>query len=81
MADQLELEFTIEPFVPAQPGPHVTAAIDAARALGLEVTVGPFGTTAAGVHDAVLTAADRIIREALDHGASRVSLQIVRNPS
>ena len=38
------VEFTIEPFVEGQPGPHVTAAIDAATGLGHEVDVGPFGS-------------------------------------
>ena len=78
MSEQLEIEFTIEPFVPATPGRHVTAAIDAARESGLEVEVGPFGTRAIGAPDAVLDSADRIIRQALTHGATRVSLQIVR---
>jgi hypothetical protein len=36
----LDLEFTVEPFLPAQPGPHVTAPIDAATASGPDVTVG-----------------------------------------
>jgi uncharacterized protein YqgV (UPF0045/DUF77 family) len=74
----LELEFTIEPFVPARPGPHVTAAVDAARSLGLTVTMGPFGTTVRGPSESVLTGADRIVRAALAHGASRVSLQFLR---
>ena len=39
------VEFTIEPFVEGQPGPHVTAAIDAARQLGFQVDVGPFGSS------------------------------------
>jgi uncharacterized protein YqgV (UPF0045/DUF77 family) len=78
MSEQLEIEFTIEPFIPARPGRHVTAAIDAARELGLEVTIGPFGTRASGAAADVLTGADRIIRQALTNGATRVSLQIVR---
>ena len=78
MSDQLEIEFTIEPFVPAQPGRHVTAGIDAARQAGLEVTIGPFGTRATGPTDDVLNGADRIIRQALTNGATRVSLQVSR---
>lgn len=78
MPDQLELEFTIEPFVPASPGPHVTAAVEAATGLGLTVTMGPFGTTVTGASEDILNGADQIIRQALHHGASRVSLQIVR---
>jgi uncharacterized protein YqgV (UPF0045/DUF77 family) len=79
MDDHLELEFTIEPFVPARPGPHVTAAVDAARELGLEVSMGPFGSRIAGPADRVLAGADRILREALAHGATRVSLQVARS--
>ena len=39
------LEFTVEPFVEGAPGPHVTAAVAAADALGATVEFGPFGTT------------------------------------
>lgn len=78
MSDQLELEFTIEPFVPARPGPHVVAAVEAARALGLAVTMGPFGTRVVGDSADILAGADRIIRAALTNGASRVSMQISR---
>jgi uncharacterized protein YqgV (UPF0045/DUF77 family) len=78
---RLELEFTVEPFVPARPGPHVTAAIEAAEGLGLEVDVGPFGTTVRGPAAAVLDGAGRIVREAMRHGATRVSLQVVRPDS
>ena len=38
------IEFTVEPFVEGQPGPHVTSAVSAARALGVEVEFGPFGS-------------------------------------
>ena len=36
-------EFTIEPFVEGDPGPHVSAAVAVAEAAGLAVDVGPFG--------------------------------------
>ena len=74
----LRLEYTVEPFVEGAPGPHVKAALDAAGAAGLDVEFGPFGTTVAGADSAVLSAADRIVRAAIDAGASRVSLQVVR---
>ena len=41
----LTVEFTVEPFVAGEPGPHVQAAIEAARRSGLAVDVGPFGTS------------------------------------
>lgn len=74
----LRLEYTVEPFVEGAPGPHVTAALDAASATGLDVEFGPFGTTVAGADADVLSAADRIVRAAIGAGASRVSLQVVR---
>jgi hypothetical protein len=73
-----ELEFTIEPFVEGEPGPHVTAAVEAAAATGAAVEFGPFGTTCR-VDDVVmpeLVAA--ITRAAFAHGATHVSLHVAR---
>ncbi|MFP5487004.1 MAG: hypothetical protein ACLGHQ_01680 [Acidimicrobiia bacterium] len=70
------VEFTIEPFVEGQPGPHVTAAIDAAAALGLEVEVGPFGSgcvvPAARTADVVAA----VVRAAIEHGADHVNIDV-----
>lgn len=74
----LEVEFTIEPFVAGEPGPHVRAAIEAAEQAGVAVDVGPFGTTVSGDDDAVLGAVDRLLRAATAAGATRISLQVVR---
>lgn len=74
----LTVEFTIEPFVEGEPGPHVRAAVEAAEAAGVTVDFGPFGTTVEGEDDAVLGAVDRLLRAATAAGATRVSLQIVR---
>lgn len=74
----LRLEYTVEPFVEGAPGPHVKAALDAADDDGVEVEFGPFGTTVSGSDAAVLAATARILRAALDAGATRVSLQVVR---
>jgi uncharacterized protein YqgV (UPF0045/DUF77 family) len=74
----LVVEFTIEPFVEGQPGPHVRAAVDAAGASGLGVDFGPFGTTVSGGDGAVLDAVDGILRAAVAAGATRVSLQVIR---
>jgi uncharacterized protein YqgV (UPF0045/DUF77 family) len=38
--------------------------------------VGPFGNTAEGGSDAVITAVDAVLRRALEAGATRVSLQV-----
>ena len=69
-------EFTIEPFADGAPGPHVRAAIEVAEATGLVVDVGPFGTSVSGSADEVLTAVSDLTRAAVDHGATRVSLQL-----
>lgn len=74
----LLVEFTIEPFVEGDPGPHVRAAVEAAERSGLAVDFGPFGTAVSGEDDVVLDAVDRILRAATAAGATRVSLQLVR---
>jgi uncharacterized protein YqgV (UPF0045/DUF77 family) len=74
----LTVEFTIEPFVPGEPGTHVQAAVEAAERSGLAVDFGPFGTAVTGEDEAVLTAVDRIVRAAVAAGATRVSLQVAQ---
>ncbi len=70
-------EFTVEPFVPGHPGPHVTAAFTAAESMGARLDVGPFGTSVrAAEDDVVLGAIEAAIRAALSAGASRVAVQI-----
>lgn len=69
-------EFTVEPFVDAEPGAHVQAAIQAVRALGLEPDVGPFATVVTGEADAVTAAIEAMLQAARLAGADRVSLQI-----
>jgi uncharacterized protein YqgV (UPF0045/DUF77 family) len=75
----LTVEFTVEPFVAGEPGPHVQAAIEAAHRSGLVVDVGPFGTSVSGDDDRVLDAVDAVVRAAVRAGASRVSLQLARD--
>ena len=82
-APELVVEFTVEPFVEGEPGPHVRAALaaaeDAAARTGLRVEFGPFGTSIAGADAAVLDALDAVVRAAVAAGATRVSLQLARN--
>ena len=73
---EITAEFTIEPFADGAPGPHVRAAIEVAEAAGLAVDVGPFGTSVSGSADEVLKAVSDLTRAAVDHGATRVSLQL-----
>jgi len=74
----LRIEFTVEPFHDGAPGPHVRAAVEAARGAGLDVDFGPFGSSVVGDDDHVLTTADAVVRAAIGAGATRVSLQITR---
>jgi len=73
-------EFTIEPFVDGAPGPHVQAAIAVAEEAGLEVEVGPFGTSVTGETPVVVSTVDAVLRVAVEHGATRVSLQLTVDP-
>lgn len=70
----LLLEFTIEPFVEGNPGPHVTAAVAAAEALGVVVEWGPFGSSCTVSAQQVAGVAGAILAAAFEHGATHVSL-------
>ncbi|MEM7288054.1 MAG: thiamine-binding protein [Actinomycetota bacterium] len=72
----MRAEFTVEPFVDGNPGPHVTAAIDAANEAGAEVSVGPFGSEISGDVEVVLRAIDSLVRAAVRAGATRVTVQV-----
>lgn len=72
------VEFTIEPFVEGQPGPHVTAAIDAASRSG-EVEVGPFGSSCRVGLDAVGDLVRELTDAAFEHGATHVTIHVARD--
>ena len=72
----MRAEFTVEPFVDGEPGPHVQAAIAAAEATGAMVSVGPFGTGVEGASATVLSAVDAAMRAAVEAGASRITIQL-----
>ena len=67
----LQLEFTVEPFVEGQPGPHVTAAVSAAEAIGARVEFGPFGSTCTAAADAM----PQVIAE----GATHVTMHVAQS--
>jgi len=73
-----ELEFTVEPFVEGHPGPHVTAAVDAARAAGGDVEFGPFGSTCRADSATMPDVLAAIARAAFANGATHVSLNIAK---
>ncbi|WP_151480150.1 hypothetical protein [Streptomyces albicerus] len=74
---RLRVEFTTEPFDLEEAPPHALVAREVIEAAELDaVDVGPFGNTAEGGADSVLTAVDALLRKALEAGATRVSLQV-----
>ena len=74
---RLRVEFTTEPFDLDEAPAHAVAAREVVESAELDaVDVGPFGNTAEGGADAVLTAVDALLRRSLAAGATRVSLQV-----
>ncbi|MCQ4210144.1 hypothetical protein [Streptomyces longispororuber] len=74
---RLRVEFTTEPFDLDEAPQHAVVARDVVQGADLDaVDVGPFGNTAEGEADRVLTAVDALLRKALAAGATRVSLQV-----
>jgi uncharacterized protein YqgV (UPF0045/DUF77 family) len=72
------VEFTIEPFVEGRPGPHVTAAIAAAEASGLEVEIGPFGSSFSVDLAHVGAVIGAVSDAAMANGATHVSIHAAR---
>ncbi|MFF2849094.1 hypothetical protein ACFVT5_22615 [Streptomyces sp. NPDC058001] len=74
---RLRVEFTTEPFDLDEAPGHALVAREVIQGADLDaVDVGPFGNTAEGGADAVLTAVDALLRRTLAAGATRVSLQV-----
>ena len=74
---RLRVEFTTEPFDLDEAPAHALVAREVIEAAELDaVDVGPFGNTAEGRADAVLTALDTLLRRTLEAGATRISLQV-----
>jgi uncharacterized protein YqgV (UPF0045/DUF77 family) len=72
----LTVEFTIEPFVEAAPGPHVIAAVKAVEAHGLTVDFGPFGTSFTVPDEQLPEVVADLLRSAYGNGATYVSVDI-----
>ncbi|MPY58749.1 hypothetical protein [Streptomyces spongiae] len=74
---RLRVEFTTEPFDLDEAPAHALVAREVLETADLDaVEVGPFGNTAEGRSDAVLSTVDSVLRRALEAGATRVSLQV-----
>lgn len=69
-------EFTIQPFLEGRMEPHVEAGVNAARASGLAVEVGPFGTGLAGPREEVLDALRAVVEAAMDAGAHSIQVKL-----
>jgi len=74
----LLLEFTIEPFVEGEPGPHVIRAIEAAQALGFEIEFGPFGSSCRVPVAKAGEVTKAVVEAAFANGATHLSLHAER---
>lgn len=70
------VEFTIEPFVEAHPGPHVTEPVNALRELGIEVDIGPFGSGCQVSNSDVGNVVAAVVRVAVENGATHVNIDV-----
>ena len=75
----LVVEFTVEPFVEGQPGPHVKQAVAAVEQHGLKVDFGPFGSSFSVDFDRMPTVVADMMRAAYSNGATFVSVSVARN--
>ncbi|VAW08324.1 hypothetical protein MNBD_ACTINO01-446 [hydrothermal vent metagenome] len=71
------VDFVIEPFVEGAPGPHVVAGIAAMEERGLDVMMGPFGSTVTGTVETVSDAIKAMVGAAVKDGARRVLVEMV----
>jgi hypothetical protein len=74
----LQLEFTVEPFVEGLPGPHVTAAVSAAEAVGATVEFGRFGSSGTASTEAMPLVIAELVRAAFANGASHVTMHVAQ---
>lgn len=72
------VEFTVEPFVEGQPGPHVTGAVGAVETHGLKVDFGPFGSSFNVDVSVMPTVVADMMRAAYANGATFVSVSVAR---
>ncbi|MFM8601789.1 MAG: thiamine-binding protein [Actinomycetota bacterium] len=74
MADNITVEFTIEPFVDGALPAYVTAAVEALEAMGITAVVGPFGTAVTATPAQVGPAVGAVLAAAYANGATHVSI-------
>ncbi len=78
MGTEVIVEFTIEPFNEGAPGQHVTLAVGAVEAMGIDVEFGPFGSTFVTTIEIVGSAVAALTDTAYTNGATHVSVHIER---
>lgn len=76
----IKVEFTVEPFNEGSPGAHVTETIAAVRAMGLNVEVGPFGSTFVVAAERLGKTLDVLSDTAYSHGATHVIIDTSHEP-
>lgn len=74
----VRVEVLVEPFRENDPGPHVTAAVDALEAAQLSTDMGPFATTATGDLDDVIGAVAALLQRSFDAGADAIQVRVER---
>ena len=79
VADAVLVEFTVEPFTEGSPGAHVLAAVEAARACGVEPSMGPFATSVHVDAELVGVVTHAVVDAALAAGATRVNVTVERS--
>lgn len=72
----LHLEFTVEPFVEGNPGPHVLAAVGAVEGHGVTVEFGPFGSGCDVPADRVGVIVASLLDAAYANGATHVNIAV-----
>jgi uncharacterized protein YqgV (UPF0045/DUF77 family) len=72
-----QVEFVIEPFVEDSPGTYVRSGINAMAARGLDVSMGPFGSSVSGEVDELADAIGAMVTAAANDGARRVLVEVV----
>jgi uncharacterized protein YqgV (UPF0045/DUF77 family) len=78
---RVRVEFAVYPFEEGDvPPAYVQVAIDTLRAAGLKVEVGPFGQVVVGETGEVLEGLRGAQAAALNAGATRLAVNLVREP-
>ncbi len=72
----IRVEFTVEPFVEGQPGPHVLAAVSAVESHGISVEFGPFATEFVADDTTALAAVNSLTSSAYANGATHVNIHL-----